>query len=187
MTLDSHGKTILVVDDNPLNIKLAVSVLEAEGFSVASAASAEEALVAIETRMPGRRFNATGCYMKVVVVEDNPVDTRLLCAVMESAGHNVTTCDSAVNALEEIRLRRPDVVLVDLNLPGIGGLELVRAIRAHEEMSTVPVLAMTAYPHCYTNRQAVDAGCSEWVVKPLDTRSLIPKLLELCRSRVRES
>jgi len=52
MTLDSHGKTILVVDDNPLNIKLAVSVLEAEGFSVASAASAEEALVAIETRMP---------------------------------------------------------------------------------------------------------------------------------------
>jgi len=118
--------------------------------------------------------------VKVVVVEDNPVDTRLLCALMESGGHNVFACDSAVEALEEIILRRPDVVLVDLNLPGIGGLELVRAMRAHEDASTVPVLAMTAYPHCYTRRDAIEAGCSEWLVKPLDTRTLLPNLLELC-------
>ena len=118
--------------------------------------------------------------MKVVVVEDNPVDTRLLCAVMESAGHNVITCDCAVAALQEILITRPDVVLVDLNLPGVGGLELVRAMRALQDTSRVPVLAMSAYPYSYTGREALEAGCSEWLLKPLDTRNLIPRLLELC-------
>lgn len=121
--------------------------------------------------------------MRVVVVEDNPVDTRLLCAVVESAGHQIIPCSSAVAALEEIILTQPDVVLVDLNLPGIGGLELVRALRAHEHASAVPVLAMTAYPHCYTSRAAFDAGCSAWMVKPVDTRSLVPRLLTLCTAR----
>jgi CheY-like chemotaxis protein len=121
--------------------------------------------------------------VKVVVVEDNPVDMRLLRAVVESAGHEVITCNSAADALEEIILARPDVVLVDLNLPGIGGLELVRALRAHEHASAVPVLVMTAYPHCYTSRAAFDAGCSEWMVKPVDTRSLVPRLLTLCAAQ----
>jgi DNA-binding response OmpR family regulator len=123
--------------------------------------------------------------MKVVVVEDNPVDTRLLCAVMESAGHHVITCASAVDALEEIIATQPDVVLVDLNLPGIGGLELVRAMRAHEQASNVPVLAMTAYPHSYTSHDALEAGCSEWMIKPFDTRNLVPRLLVLSGARSR--
>lgn len=117
--------------------------------------------------------------MKVVVVEDNPVDTRLLCAIVESAGHEIITCGSAVDALDEIILRRPDVVLVDLDLPGMGGLDLVRALRAYT--SIVPVLAMTAYPHSYTRRDALKVGCSDWLVKPLDTRGLLPKLLSLSR------
>jgi two-component system cell cycle response regulator DivK len=121
--------------------------------------------------------------VKVVVVEDNPVDIRLLCAVMESAGHQVITCTSAVDALEEIIVARPDVVLVDLNLPGIGGLDLVRAMRAHEQANEVPVLAMTAYPHCYSSREALEAGCSEWMIKPFDTRSLVPRLLHLSAAR----
>ena len=123
--------------------------------------------------------------MKVVVVEDNPVDTRLLCAVMESAGHHVITCSSAADALDQIIVARPDVVLVDLNLPGIGGLDLVRAMRAHEQVSSVPVLAMTAYPHSYTNQDALAAGCSEWMIKPFDTRSLVPRLLVLSGARLR--
>ena len=121
--------------------------------------------------------------MKVVVVEDNPVDTRLLCAVVESAGHHVIACTCAVDALEEIIVAQPDVVLVDLNLPGIDGLELVRAMRAHAQANTVPVLAMTAYPHCYSSRQALEAGCSEWMIKPVDTRSLVPRLLAISSAR----
>jgi CheY-like chemotaxis protein len=92
----------------------------------------------------------------------------------------VVTCSSAAGALDQIIAQRPDVVLVDLNLPGIDGLELVRTMRAHQDASTVPVLAMTAYPHRYTNRQAFDAGCSAWISKPFNTRNLITQLLVLC-------
>lgn len=120
--------------------------------------------------------------MKAVIVEDNPVDTRLLRALMESAGHDVIICNSAGEALEQIIAQQPDIVLVDLNLPGIDGLELVRALRANEDARAVPVLAMTAYPHRYTSREALRAGCSAWIVKPFDTRTLNDRLLALCVS-----
>jgi CheY-like chemotaxis protein len=108
------------------------------------------------------------------------VDGRLLRAVIESAGHDVVFFSSAGDALEQIIAQRPDVMLVDLNLPGMDGFELVRALRAYENASAVPVVAMTAYPHRYTSRQAFLAGCSAWIVKPFGTRTLNDRLLALC-------
>jgi CheY-like chemotaxis protein len=118
--------------------------------------------------------------VKALVVEDNPVDTKLLRALMESAGCQVITYPSAIGALEQIIAQQPDVVLVDLNLPGSDGLELVRAIRAHQDTNALPVLAMTAYPHRYDRRQAFDAGCSAWIIKPLNTRNFLAQLNTVC-------
>lgn len=123
--------------------------------------------------------------MKALLVEDNPVDARLVRALMEADGHELTALSSASGALERIIAQRPDVVLVDLNLPGSDGLELVRAMRAHQDARAVPVLAITAYPARYTSRDAFQAGCSGWIIKPLDTRNLIAQLQVLCAGRTK--
>jgi CheY-like chemotaxis protein len=118
--------------------------------------------------------------VKVLLVEDNPIDTRLVRALVEGDGHEVTALSSGRGALECIIEQQPDVLLVDLNLPAIDGLELVRAVRAHENTSKLPVLAMTAYPNRYSFREVRDAGCTAWIIKPIDTRNLVGQLRALC-------
>jgi DNA-binding response OmpR family regulator len=119
--------------------------------------------------------------VRALLVEDNPVDRKLLRVLLEAEGHEVVACSDAGGALDLMSSQRPDVVLVDLNLPDRSGLELVRDLRAQGATHSLPVLAMTAYPHRYTFREVVDAGCSAWLIKPLDTRSLIAQLNALYR------
>ncbi len=118
--------------------------------------------------------------MKAFVIEDNSIDLKLLAALLLSGGHELISFASAEGALEEISAQHPDVVLLDLNLAGKDGLELARAMRAIDDMKSIPVLAITAYPQLYTTAEIFEAGCSALIVKPVDTRSLIGDIQTLC-------
>ncbi len=122
--------------------------------------------------------------MRVLVVEDNPVDLRLLRALIEADGHQSMAFPSASGVLDAVAVHRPDVALIDLHLPDTNGLELVRALRTLRAMRDVGMVALTAYPQRYTSRQAFGVGCSGWIVKPIDTRRLMSELYDVC-ARVR--
>ena len=118
--------------------------------------------------------------MKAFVLEDNLIDLKLWRVLLQAGGHETVTWTSAVGALAEIRRQRPDIVLLDLNLAGQDGLELVRAMRAVPDTSDIPVLAVTAYPQRYTAEEIVAAGCSAMMMKPVDTRRLVREMQSLC-------
>jgi DNA-binding response OmpR family regulator len=118
--------------------------------------------------------------MKAVLIDDNAVDSRLLRELFAVHGHQLISLSSPAGALEEIAAERPDLVLVDLHLPIKDGLALVRDLRAQSSTSTVPVVAITAYPARYTSKEIHDSGCDACLIKPLNTREVLAQLIRLC-------
>ena len=115
--------------------------------------------------------------MKVLVIEDDPTDLKLMGAVLKISGHSVDGRNTAEDAMEAIAADQPDVILLDLRLPGMDGLTLVRQLKANAATCQIPIVAMTAYPDNYQREELLAAGCDAYIVKPIDTREL-PNQLE---------
>jgi CheY-like chemotaxis protein len=121
--------------------------------------------------------------MNVMVVEDEPTNLKLACVVLKSEGHDVLYATTAETALEIIKAHKPDVLLLDLLLPGIDGLALVRQMKEDPETTAIPVVAVTAHPERWSERDALGAGCDAYLVKPIDTRMMPKQLAEATRSK----
>jgi CheY-like chemotaxis protein len=116
--------------------------------------------------------------LKVMVFEDNPVDLRLMEAIFHANGDEFGGYPNADGAVQLIREQRPDVLLLDLNLPGTDGIALIRELRSHADLSVIPILAVTAYPQLY-RRAALAMGVADCLTKPIDTRRLVDQLQEI--------
>jgi CheY-like chemotaxis protein len=114
---------------------------------------------------------------KVLIVDDNQVNLKLVMYVVEAAGFEVTTAVDAEKALATLATVRPDVILMDLQLPGIDGLELTRRIKADPATRDIAIIAVTAYAMKGDREKALEAGCDDYVTKPIDTRAL-PGVIE---------
>ncbi|HWX42831.1 MAG TPA: response regulator [Blastocatellia bacterium] len=123
--------------------------------------------------------------MKVMVVEDEPINLKLACVVLKSEGHKVLQAKTAGAALKMVKKHKPDVLLLDLLLPDIDGLTLVRQMKEDPETTAIPVVAVTAHPERWSERDARAAGCDAYLVKPIDTRMLPKQLAEATRSKPR--
>lgn len=115
--------------------------------------------------------------MKVLVIEDDAVDRKLVGAVLRNDGHSVRDGSSAQDALDSVRNDRPDVILLDLRLPGTDGLALTKRFKADPATRDIPIVAVTAHPERYPRQTLLDAGCAACIVKPVDTRAL-PRQIE---------
>ena len=109
---------------------------------------------------------------RVLVVEDNPANQMLTCSVLQRDGFDTDVADSSVEALKLIDERRPDLILMDLQLPGMDGLTLTRTLKAMPAMAAVPIVAVTAHAMVGVRERALDAGCAGYISKPIDTRTL---------------
>jgi two-component system, cell cycle response regulator len=121
--------------------------------------------------------------MNVLVIEDHATDRKLLSAVLKMDGHVVHERASAEGAVDAILAVKPDIVLMDLRLPGVDGLELVRQLKANEATSRVPLVVITAYPEAYPREELLAAGCDAYILKPIDTRELPRQLEQLAGKR----
>ena len=241
---------ILVVDDNPTNLKLVSDVLECEGYEIFKATDAEEAqqiiqgelpdMVLMDIALPGmdgltltRKLKAAentkglvivaltafamkgdeqkardaGCDgyitkpidtrtlpalvagylpradppspksgLKILIIEDTPSELKLAQHVLIDSGHNVSSAEAAEKALQTIKQDRPQIILLDLMLPGINGLELARILKACPETSDIHIVAVTSFPEKFSKADALAAGCDAYLVKPLNTRGLSGQL-----------
>ena len=109
---------------------------------------------------------------RVLIVDDNPTNLKLVAYLVRANGHEVDTAGDADAALAALRAQHPDVVLMDLQLPGVDGLELTRRIKADPATRGIAVIAVTAYAMKGDREKALEAGCDEYVTKPIDTRAL---------------
>ena len=115
--------------------------------------------------------------MNILVVEDNPSHLKLAHLVLTAAGHKVSDAEAATQAFNSIKQEKPQVILLDLMLPGMDGLTLVRKLKADPETREIHVIVATSYPDRYTKKEALAAGCDAYLVKPINTREL-PQLVE---------
>jgi len=111
--------------------------------------------------------------MRVLVVEDNPVNRRVAVGMLTRQGHTVTTADDGVEALEAIRAEPPDLVLMDRHMPVMDGLEAVRAIRALPAPAcNIPVVALTAAATHEEVQECLVAGMDDYILKPFTPEQL---------------
>ena len=108
----------------------------------------------------------------VLVVEDNETNQLLAMSVLQRDGYRVEVANTADEALAAISVNRPDLILMDVQLPGRDGLTFTRALKADPATVSIPVVAMTAHVMSGDEQQALDAGCAGYIAKPIDTRTL---------------
>lgn len=107
-----------------------------------------------------------------MVVEDYD-DTRLLLKVgLEGLGYNVLEATNGQEAVDIAGRERPDLILMDLDLPILDGIAATQRIRQQPNLESVPIVAVTAYPMSYTHVKAFAKGCNEYMPKPIDMAEL---------------
>jgi CheY-like chemotaxis protein len=109
---------------------------------------------------------------RILIVDDNPTNLKLLAYLMRARAYEVATAADADAALEDIRASSPALILMDLQLPGMDGLELTRRLKADPTTRDIIIIAVTAYAMKGDQDRAFAAGCDDYVTKPIDTRSL---------------
>ena len=114
----------------------------------------------------------------ILIVDDTPVNLKLTRILLVNEGYKVLTAGSAEEALELLRSFHPSLVLADIQLPGIDGLEFTRRVKADPATQDIMVVALTAFAMKGDEQKAVDAGCDGYITKPIDTRSLGARIRE---------
>ncbi len=114
--------------------------------------------------------------MRILVVDDEPVDIKLVNQLLICAGHDVQQSRSAEDALIAVLRRQPDIIVADLQLPGMDGMELVRILRNDWGLRNVRIAAVTAYEQ-WSERQALQAGFDVYFRKPISTRTFAKRLV----------
>lgn len=107
----------------------------------------------------------------ILVVEDNEANQLLVRAVLELEGYRVALAGSAPEALDQLRASPPDLILMDVQLPGEDGLTLTRQLKADPATRQIPVVALTAHAMMGDRELALNAGCVGYIAKPIDTRT----------------
>lgn len=120
-----------------------------------------------------RKSEGNLCMSKTILaIEDNKVNMLLVSRVVEAEGYDLLRAEDGPEALELLKETAPDLILLDVNIPGINGLDLARMIKDDEKLSSIPVVATTANVLVGDKERCLEAGCDEYLPKPLDIRRL---------------
>lgn len=117
-----------------------------------------------------------GSMTSILVVEDNPMNMELVTCLLESNGIEVTQAADGLEGLDKIKTSLFDVVLLDIQLPGMGGLEVLKHIRESPALQQVKVIALTAQALVGDKERFIDAGCIGYISKPIDVFHFMDEL-----------
>lgn len=109
---------------------------------------------------------------RVLCIEDNDSNMRLVSRIVEAEKHDFLAAADGHLALQLIAAERPDLILLDINIPGIDGLEIARRVKGDAALASIPVVATTANVLVGDRERCLEAGCDEYLPKPLDVREL---------------
>jgi DNA-binding response OmpR family regulator len=116
----------------------------------------------------------------ILVVDDEPEIVQLVAKVMEARGHRVSIARDGQECLDQIAAERPDVLVVDLNLPKLDGFEVCRRLRADDKTRSLPIVMMTAaFPTLEDADRGLTTGADEYVVKPFLREVLVHNIERL--------
>ncbi len=119
----------------------------------------------------------------VLVVEDNELNMRLFCDLLDAYGFKTFQCRDGAKAVELTRKHKPDLIIMDIQLPEVSGLDITRWIKDDESLRHIPVLAVTAFAMRADEQRVREAGCEGYLSKPIQMRSFLAKVEELVGDR----
>lgn len=108
----------------------------------------------------------------ILIVEDNPLNLELVSDILEAHGYEVHKATSGKEAISQVEDNIPDLVLMDIQLPGLDGLTVTGIIKDKPETAHLPIIALTAHAMRGDEEKARQAGCDGYISKPIDTRAL---------------
>ncbi|HYY25628.1 MAG TPA: response regulator [Candidatus Udaeobacter sp.] len=112
----------------------------------------------------------------ILIVDDNPTNMKLVRVLLASEGYDVRAAADAEEALNVLKEFQPRMILMDIQLPGIDGLELTRRLKSDPATRDITIVGLTAYAMKGDKERILDAGCDGYIQKPIDTRTL-PQLV----------
>ena len=113
----------------------------------------------------------------ILYIEDNPLNMRLVRKLVNSFGYSMIEAMDGIAGLGKVYSDKPDLVLVDVNLPGMDGLEIATKIKADPELAAIPVIALTANAMHGDRERCLAAGCDAYIAKPIARQELHNTLL----------
>lgn len=116
---------------------------------------------------------------QVLVVEDNPTNMKLASLLLEHAGYRVLRAENAVDGIALAREQHPDLILMDIQLPGMDGLEATRLIKADEALRGTKVVALTAFAMKGDEQRVLAAGCDAYIAKPIEYKEFLAAVARL--------
>ena len=115
---------------------------------------------------------------RILVIEDTEDNRQIIRDLLSSAGYEMIEAVDGIEGVAVAERERPDLILMDIQLPGIDGYEATRRIRALPEIGTTPIIAVTSYALSGDEAKAREAGCDGYVAKPFSPRQLLAKIRE---------
>ena len=113
---------------------------------------------------------------KILVIEDNEDNLYLIKFILESNDYEVIDAREGLAGVQLAIKEKPDLILMDIQLPDINGLEATKKIRASEINDTIPIIALTCYAMPGDKEKALEAGCSGYIEKPIDPETVLSKI-----------
>lgn len=109
----------------------------------------------------------------ILYIEDNPQNMRLVRRMLSGGGYDILNASNGMEGIEVAQRERPDLILVDINLPDIDGIEVMKTIKADSNLAHIPIIALTANAMYGNREEYLEAGCDGYLAKPISRRELL--------------
>ncbi|UCF92867.1 MAG: response regulator [Desulfobacterales bacterium] len=109
----------------------------------------------------------------VLIIEDNQLNLKLVKGLLKIGNYQMLEALDAESGLQLARKHNPDLILMDIQLPGMDGLSATRAARSDPALKSIPIVALTSYAMQGDEEKALEAGCTGYIAKPINTRSFL--------------
>ena len=116
---------------------------------------------------------------KILLVEDNEMNRDCLSRLLARRGYEVVCAEDGETAIDLAQSALPDIILMDISLPGLDGYQATRTLRATDTMKATPIIALTAHAMTSDREKAMQAGCTDYETKPVEFPRLLKKIEDL--------
>jgi two-component system cell cycle response regulator DivK len=123
------------------------------------------------TKTPERQESAGG--ERILIVEDDRLSTTLLSDFLNAHGYTVFKTSEGLEAINLARDEQPDLILMDIRLPGINGLDVTRLLKQDDQTKAIPIIAVTAFATAGDEIKALESGCAAYITKPVNVSELL--------------
>ena len=119
---------------------------------------------------------------RILVVEDNPLSLALLKQLLKVHGYEILQTPEGMEAIDLARVEQPDLILMDIGLPDISGLDVTRLLKQDDETKAIPIIAVTAFAMPGDEKKALESGCDAYIAKPINIDNLLRAIQSILSS-----